>query len=286
MLWLWPRGGAAQGGPPVLSTASQPSGRPRAAPNAAARAHTPPRHPRCARRPLVRPQCVTKCCEKFLNLSARTGQRFQELFSVRAPTPCARSLPRLAGAAAAAVLVTKTSLFRLALLRTAGDGAESCGGRVQGRKAMTRQSGPVCAAVVPCACVDALPLLDRFHPSLTAFLLCSATAFFGKECSREACSGSPSIAEVLRFAACRQRSGRGMVGPGGAQDRRLRERTAAAARPASGQTSQPGAAVAATRSRAPSVAPPTLLPRQLACQSQSISITARQIRSQPPLSRD
>lgn len=25
--------------------------------------------------------CVTKCCEKFLNLSARTGQRFQELFS-------------------------------------------------------------------------------------------------------------------------------------------------------------------------------------------------------------
>ncbi|KAI8470048.1 MAG: mitochondrial inner membrane translocase [Monoraphidium minutum] len=25
-------------------------------------------------------KCVTKCCEKFLNLSARTGQRFQELF--------------------------------------------------------------------------------------------------------------------------------------------------------------------------------------------------------------
>ncbi|GBG00124.1 mitochondrial import inner membrane translocase subunit Tim9 [Raphidocelis subcapitata] len=26
-------------------------------------------------------KCVTRCCEKFLNLSARTGQRFQELFS-------------------------------------------------------------------------------------------------------------------------------------------------------------------------------------------------------------
>lgn len=25
--------------------------------------------------------CVTRCCEKFLALSARTGQRFQELFS-------------------------------------------------------------------------------------------------------------------------------------------------------------------------------------------------------------
>jgi hypothetical protein len=25
--------------------------------------------------------CVTKCCEKFLNLSARTGLRFQELFT-------------------------------------------------------------------------------------------------------------------------------------------------------------------------------------------------------------
>jgi import inner membrane translocase subunit TIM9 len=25
--------------------------------------------------------CVTKCCEKFLALSARTGQRFQELFA-------------------------------------------------------------------------------------------------------------------------------------------------------------------------------------------------------------
>lgn len=25
--------------------------------------------------------CVTRCCEKFLALSARTGQRFQELFA-------------------------------------------------------------------------------------------------------------------------------------------------------------------------------------------------------------
>ena len=25
---------------------------------------------------------MTRCCEKFLNLSARTGQRFQELFQV------------------------------------------------------------------------------------------------------------------------------------------------------------------------------------------------------------
>eukprot|EP00877_Chromochloris_zofingiensis_P005016 jgi/Chrzof1/14515/Cz09g05200.t1 len=26
-------------------------------------------------------KCVSRCCEKFLNLSARTGLRFQELFS-------------------------------------------------------------------------------------------------------------------------------------------------------------------------------------------------------------
>jgi hypothetical protein len=26
-------------------------------------------------------QCVTKCCEKFMNVSARTGARFQEFFT-------------------------------------------------------------------------------------------------------------------------------------------------------------------------------------------------------------
>jgi hypothetical protein len=30
---------------------------------------------------LLPPQCVNRCCEKFLNVSARTGARFQELFS-------------------------------------------------------------------------------------------------------------------------------------------------------------------------------------------------------------
>lgn len=34
-------------------------------------------------------QCVTKCCEKFMNVSARTGARFQEFFTEMEKQVCA-----------------------------------------------------------------------------------------------------------------------------------------------------------------------------------------------------